>query len=124
MAEKAGVDPANLAATVETYNGYCQTGVDEDFGRAPENMQSLEGPFYLVETIGGVKGTSGGLVIDESARVLNEQDQPIPGLYAAGEICGTLAFNGNCVYNGGCFIICSSFGRIAAQNALTYVSEN
>lgn len=122
VAQKAGVDAAALAATVETYNGYCAAGEDKEFGRKPENLKSLEGPFYLIETIGGVKGTSGGLLTDANACVITADDQVIPGLYAAGEICGTLAFNGNCVYNGGCYIICSSFGRIAAIHASDYAA--
>lgn len=122
VAAKAGVDAAGLEATVETYNGYCAAGEDAEFGRAKENLLSLEGPFYLIETIGGVKGTSGGLLTDAQARVIKENDEVIPGLYAAGEICGTLAFNGNCVYNGGCFIICNAFGHIAGNDAANYAT--
>lgn len=122
VAEKAGVNAAALAETVAKYNEYCAAGADADFGRDPKNMQSLEGKFYLIETIGGVKGTSGGLVIDEKAHVLDTNGNAIEGLYAAGEIGGTLQFNGNCVYNGGCFIICNAFGNIAANDAVEYVA--
>ena len=120
VAQKAGVDPEGLAATVEQYNGYCESGEDPDFQRDPANLIKLNGPFYLIETIGGVKGTSGGLVIDTEGRVLAEDDKPIEGLYASGEACGTLAFNGNCVYYGGCYIICNTYGRIAGQEATAY----
>ncbi|MBQ1493094.1 MAG: FAD-dependent oxidoreductase, partial [Blautia sp.] len=68
-AEKAGLDPAVVAAELEKYNGYCEAGVDEDFGKADTSLISLaEGPYYIFETIPNVKNTYGGLVIDDCAR--------------------------------------------------------
>lgn len=43
-----------------------------------------EGPFYAVRILPGSLGTFSGLQTDEHARVLDEQQQPIPGLYAIG----------------------------------------
>ncbi len=43
-----------------------------------------EGPFYAVRILPGSLGTFSGLQTDEHARVLDEQQHPIPGLYAIG----------------------------------------
>lgn len=42
------------------------------------------GPFYAVKVLPGSFGTFAGLKADASSRVLDANDVPIPGLYAAG----------------------------------------
>jgi succinate dehydrogenase/fumarate reductase flavoprotein subunit len=44
------------------------------------------------------QNTMGGVVIDDQGRVLSEDDQPIAGLYAAGEVTGN--FDGICRRHG------------------------
>ena len=92
---------ATFLATVERFNGFARTGVDEDFGRGSTvydnyygdprvkpnpNLGPLEkGPFTAVQLVPGDLGTKGGLLTDEHARVLDESTASvIPGLYAAG----------------------------------------
>ncbi|WP_039801515.1 3-oxosteroid 1-dehydrogenase [Nocardia araoensis] len=100
LAAKIGVPAAALAATVERFNGFARAGRDEDFRRGDSAYDRYygdptvrpnpclapieQGPFYAVEMVPGDLGTKGGLVTDEHARVLDSDDRPIPGLYAAG----------------------------------------
>ncbi len=100
LGEKLGVEPAALAATVNRFNGFAASGVDEDFHRGENSYDKLyadvrlqpnpclaalsEGPFYGIEVYPGDIGTKGGLLTDANAQVLDEQGQPIPGLYAIG----------------------------------------
>lgn len=100
LAAKMQINPAALRATVARFNGFAKTGVDADFGRGRTvydnyygdprvkpnpNLGSLEkGPFTTMQIVPGDLGTKGGLLTDEHARVLNEQGDPIFGLYAAG----------------------------------------
>jgi 3-oxosteroid 1-dehydrogenase len=103
LAEKIGIDAAGLTATVETFNGYCETGDDLEFQRGTfpwgaimcgdpkqqpnPNLGSLsEGPFYAVELhrMAGGGITSAGILIDEHCRAVGWDDQPIDGLYVAG----------------------------------------
>ncbi len=99
LAEQIEVNSENLKITIEQFNKFAQNGVDEDFNRGESaydryygdptlknpNLASLnKAPFYAIPIYPGDIGTKGGLVIDESARVLDEKNQPIEGLYATG----------------------------------------
>ncbi|MEU2037047.1 3-oxosteroid 1-dehydrogenase [Nocardia niwae] len=100
LAGQIGVPPAALSATVERFNRFALAGRDEDFRRGDSAYDRYygdptvrpnpclapleQGPFYAVEMVPGDLGTKGGLVTDEHARVLDSDDRPIPGLYAAG----------------------------------------
>ncbi len=117
VAEKAGIDPAQAAATIEAYNSYCKNGEDPEFNRKAEGLIELNGPFYLVETIASVKGSLGGLVINPQTQVLKKDGTAIPNLYAAGEIVGDIASTGHSWFNGVCLVLCTSYGQIAGENA-------
>lgn len=86
LAEKLGMDPATLTATVETYNGYCETGVDEQFGKPAEFLDPIgEGPYYCVVMASYCYGSCGGLNINSNMQVLAEDGETvINGLYAVG----------------------------------------
>ena len=90
LATIVNMDPATLTATVDTYNSYVEAGNDADFGRPVEymNKQINEGPYYIVEQKPRFATTMGGLVVNTSLQVLNNNDEVIPGLYAAGETVG------------------------------------
>ncbi|WP_067820196.1 3-oxosteroid 1-dehydrogenase [Nocardia inohanensis] len=100
LAEKIGVPADNLAATIERFNGFAETGKDLDYKRGDSAydryygdptikpnpcLNKLEvGPFYAVKMVPGDLGTKGGLVTDNDARVLRADGSVIEGLYAAG----------------------------------------
>lgn len=100
LAAEMGVPADNLVATVERFNGFARTGHDLDHSRGesaydhyygdPKQRPSsclgpiVQPPFLAFKVVPGDLGTKGGLVTDERARVLGEDDRPIAGLYAAG----------------------------------------
>jgi 3-oxosteroid 1-dehydrogenase len=107
LAELCGIDPVGLADTIETFNGPAAKGLDPEFGRGESAYNKAlgdpsrrvanpciepidEAPFYGVEVLPGDVGTCGGLLTDEHARVLDQRDQPIPGLYATGNSTATV----------------------------------
>ncbi|MCX6395974.1 MAG: 3-oxosteroid 1-dehydrogenase [Propionibacteriales bacterium] len=134
LAEKIEVPVAELTATVERFNGFASTGVDEDFHRGESAYDKYysdhtvkpnpslgaidQGPFYAVKIVPGDLGTKGGLVTDERARVLRADGSVIEGLYAAGN--ASAAVMGN-TYAGPGATICPAitFGYLAAEDIAT-----
>jgi succinate dehydrogenase/fumarate reductase flavoprotein subunit len=100
LARNCGIDPEGLERTVADYNVHARRGEDPAFGRGstPYNRYQGDagnkpnpcvapierGPFYAVKVVPGSFGTFAGLKTDASARVLDADGVPIPGLYAAG----------------------------------------
>jgi len=100
LAQKCGIDPAGLSATVASFNEGAVVGEDPEFGRGrtafnrgsgdPEHgpnpsLAPIEkGPFYAIKVLPGSFGTFAGLKTDASSRVLTGDGEPVPGLYAAG----------------------------------------
>ncbi|HYC47230.1 MAG TPA: FAD-dependent oxidoreductase [Burkholderiales bacterium] len=109
------MDPALLARTVETYNGYCAAGHDADFEREVATMGPVsKPPFYAIPLYPGGPNTTGGLRSNGRREVLDWDDAPIPRLYTAGEISSVFQF----VYQGGGNLAEGiTFGRIAGRNA-------
>jgi 3-oxosteroid 1-dehydrogenase len=98
LAAAIGVPGDALAATAERFNGFCATGVDEDFGRGDDEYDTFfaggegpnkalspltQAPFYAARFVLSDLGTKGGLVTDASGRVLRPDASPIAGLYAS-----------------------------------------
>jgi succinate dehydrogenase/fumarate reductase flavoprotein subunit len=115
LAEALKIDPDGLAASVAEYNRACAEGHDARFGRPAETLSPLEGPPYYGYTWANVLlYTCGGPRKDERARVLDAFDEPIAGLYCAGEISSTYSW----MMSGGLMIgDALAFGRIAGREA-------
>lgn len=95
LAAKAGLDEEqtqNLINTINRYNGFCEQGRDEDFGRDAKLLDPLTGILFLQVNrpaqIGSMMVTVGGLVTDGNQQVLDGYYNKIPGLYATGNCCG------------------------------------
>jgi succinate dehydrogenase/fumarate reductase flavoprotein subunit len=133
LAQKLGIQAQGLKKSVEQINAYAQTGVDPDFqrgvtayqqnigdpawtGKNPNLGPLATGPYYAVKLYPGDIGASTGFVTDAQARVLDEQDQPIAGLYAVGNDMNSIMAG---VYTGPGITIGPGmvFGYLAAQHA-------
>ena len=126
LAEKMDVNPAVLKATVDEYNGYCVKGYDELFAKDPLFLRSLIGPkFYAFKVRTVSLGTLGGIRINHRFEVVDKKGNVIPGLYAGGMDAGGAW--GDSYTMTPCSGASSAFafnsGRIAAKNALLYLSE-
>lgn len=133
LAEQMGVGPSALSDTVMRFNASIAGG---DFdpttldgkrteGVAPPKSnwaQPLDTPPYLGFSVTcGITFTYGGLRINPDAKVLSDGGEPIPGLYAAGELVGGL-YHGN--YAGGTGLMAGAvFGRIAGSAASGFAKQ-
>lgn len=129
-----GVDPDRFLATVEKFNAAVQ--VDIPFNPNLKDGRGTIGvdppksnwanpivrpPFEAFMVTCGITFTFGGLRIDSTARVLDVTGQPIPGLYAAGEIVGDLFYFN---YPGGTGLTSGAvFGRLAGSQAAEYAAR-
>ncbi len=129
LAEKLDdVDPETFLRMIRAYNAAVRT--DTPFNPTIKDGRRTEGitppksnwanpidtpPFEAYQVTCGLTFTFGGLKIDENAQVLDAEEQPMPGLYAAGELVGGLFYFN---YPGGTGLMSGAvFGRIAGTSA-------
>ncbi|MDR2715453.1 MAG: FAD-dependent oxidoreductase [Coriobacteriaceae bacterium] len=85
LAQAFGLDPAAFTATVGRYNELCAAGSDDDLGKPADKMIAIEnGPFYMAQMGYSFFFEVGGITTDKERRVLDNDGQPIGGLYAIG----------------------------------------
>ena len=78
-------DLPDLESTIEAYNGYCETGVDEQFYNAPEFLHKVATPpFYIVQSFPAGWLTLGGVKCDASCQVVDADNKPVEKLFIAG----------------------------------------
>lgn len=132
LAEACGIDAPAFGQTVADYNTHARHGEDPAFHKGstaynrylgdptvkpnPCLAPVQTGPFYAVQVVIGDLGSFAGLKTDAQARVLGENGQPVPGLYAAGNDMASI-MGGN--YPGGGITLgpAMTFGYIAARHA-------
>lgn len=85
LAKKIGCPAAALRETVNTYNQACRYGYDPEFAKESRYLMPVEsGPFYAIRAWQGIDSIIGGISVNHKLQVLNEELDPIPGLYSAG----------------------------------------
>ncbi|WAX56363.1 FAD-binding protein [Jatrophihabitans cynanchi] len=100
LAGLTGVPAGALRDSVERFNGFAETGVDEQFHRGEDEYDRYfaapsdapnpclvplgQPPYHAARVVLGDLGTKGGLRTDADARVLRTDGSAIDGLYAAG----------------------------------------
>ena len=107
------IDVNNLKETIAKVNEYAKTKDDKDFHHRGGLVSLEEGPYYIEKAVPSVHHTMGGVVINEKTEVLNEKGEPIPGLYAAGELTGVI--QGKNRLGGNAITDIITFGRIAGK---------
>ena len=128
LAQCDGLDEAAALATLEQFNA----SVDKDAAFDPtvkddKSAQSgslakshwaqdlTQGPFRAYPVTGGITFTYGGVKVSEKAQVLDQDNNPIAGLFACGEMVGGVFLNG---YPGGSGLTSGAvFGRLAGRSA-------
>lgn len=132
LADKLGIEPATLTATLERFNRFASDGQDPDFRKGEDGYSAEQGdpahkpnpgvgpvgpgPFYAVELAPGDFSTINGLETDASARVVDAAGRSIPGLYAVG-VDANSVFRGTYPGSGASIGPGMTFGYIAAMHA-------
>ncbi len=102
LAEKLLMEPEILQASIDRYNGFVASGTDADFGKVMKNTHRLDKPPYsAVELEAAPYGTYGGIAINPRCQVLDRNNAPIPGLWAAGMATGVPFEQEGYYYEGG-----------------------
>ena len=117
LAKAYGMPSSAFTEQVARWNTYVEQKKDPDFDCKifPDAKPTMTAPFYGMRLWPRVHHTMGGLVIDKDARVKSFDMQPIPGLYAAGEVTGGV--HGAVRLGSVAMSDCVVFGRIAGRNA-------
>jgi fumarate reductase flavoprotein subunit len=118
LAANAGVDGSGLARTIEEWNRAVESGSDPLGVREPGPPIATP-PFYAFLVNPVVVISFGGITVDGELRVLDAGGEPIPGLYAAGEVLGASATGGDAFCGGMAVTPALSFGRILGRRLAT-----
>jgi flavocytochrome c len=91
LAKKIEVDVPAFLSAVERYNKACEDGLEREpeFGKSLNQSKKFDTPpYYAIQLFPLARKNFGGVKTDLRCRVLNKYFEPIPGLYAAGEVAG------------------------------------
>ena len=127
LASLTGLPLESLLASVERFNALIDAGVDEDFGRfshtddAPPKI--AQPPFFAIQFFPMPRKSMGGVAVDMQARALNGSGDVVPGLYAAGELTGSVGINGTHGMDGMFLGPALVTGRIAGRTIAEAVLE-
>ena len=106
-----------LVNTVNVWNASCENGVDEQFHRPSDQLAPVSTPpFYAIPCIPEILNTDGGPRRNEKAQILDVDGEPIPNLFACGEVTGGV--QGGNRLGGNSFTDLIVFGRIAGASAV------
>lgn len=106
----------DLVNTVHQWDQNVEAKQDPQFHRTTGMEHPInQGPFFAIHVAPAIHYTMGGIHADAETRVLDANGQPIPGLYAAGEVVGGL--HGNNRIGGNSIAETVVFGRQAAMTA-------
>jgi hypothetical protein len=117
LAEGLGLPVGQFEKTVARYNELFDKQHDEDFGKEPHRLSELrKPPYYGVRACAFLLATADGIRIDQNMNAMDEDCDPIPGLYIVGNDSG--GYYANTYVNlvtGGCAGRNMTFARRAAR---------
>ena len=125
LAALAGIDAANLEATLDDYNAAARRQRPDVFERTKFEHAPLSPPFAIVTVKPGLFHTQGGLMVDAHARVQRPDKTPIANLFAGGGaavgISGRSGAGGYASGNG--LLTALALGRIGGLRAAQEVRD-
>lgn len=118
LADQMNVDKKTFLSTMEAYKTAGETGDDKEFNR--NITDPIDTPkYYAALVTPSMQSTYGGITVDNDCRVIDTNDQVIPGLYAAGATSGHGACAGSV---GAALIVGVVFGSVAGETAAAEIN--
>lgn len=118
MAKAANLPVEQVVSVIKEYNDAVKAGKANTL-TPPNTLEKPrlieKGPFMAFPFQGGMTATFGGPMITAKSEVLNNDDKPIPGLYAAGNALGGIFYHDYIV--GSQLTAAVIWGRIAGEQA-------
>ncbi|MCH8183919.1 MAG: FAD-binding protein, partial [Proteobacteria bacterium] len=118
LAAKAGIDGEALKASVAEYNA--ARGGGDPLGREHRPRPIEKAPFYAIRIQGSSISSVVGLAVNRELQVIDMDNRPIAGLYAAGELLGAGQTMGNAAVGGMMVMPAMTFGRLLGQRMLAW----
>jgi fumarate reductase flavoprotein subunit len=117
LADTLGISAANLSETVQTYNRAVESNDTKSLSVVRTGRpKPLRAPFYGLRVVPGITFTMGGISVNGRCEALNQDENPIAGLYAAGDAIGGLMGGYRGGYTGGLMQAVVT-GILAGENA-------
>lgn len=84
-----------LGKTLDNYQEMVKSGLDTEFNKPTDALKEYagEGPYYLVRFVPDFVATMGGLKTTDQYQVIRDDETPIEGLYAVGEVAHRFLYN-------------------------------
>jgi fumarate reductase flavoprotein subunit len=111
LAKAAGLPERQLVETVQAYNYGVTTGNDF-FGRKHLPSKIEKGPFYAIRHQGTSVTSTAGIAVNNKLQIVRKDGSAISNLYAAGEILGAGATQGQAFCGGMMVTPALTFGRL------------
>jgi urocanate reductase len=123
LAAQAAMPVESLTETVTCFNQWVANEKDEEFDRPAEYLQVPigEGPYYLIEQKPRFATTMGGLMANTQLEVVTKAQEPITGLFAAGEVVGGVMGTDSPSGANNAWALTS--GKLAAESVANFVQS-
>ena len=126
LVEMMGLPAETALAEIAHYNDLCHAGFDEDFDKMSKRLFPVENPPFYACAFSASKYMlvmMGGLECDHDLHVINDAEEPIPGLFCAGNNQGRRFLVDYPVIVAGISLgTALTFGRLAGANAAAAVN--
>ena len=117
LSKKAGINGANLKLTIEDYNS-AQSSGEDSFKRKHMPTKINKPPYYAIRSQAMSVSSTVGLKVNSNLEIINEKDEPIKGLYAAGEALGQGALMGSSFCGGMLVTPSLTFGKLLGEKII------
>lgn len=125
LAKIVGAPKDVLAKTIEDVAAAARGDRDDPLGRDFTGKPELKPPYRVAEVTGALFHTQGGLVVDQSARVLREGGKSLPNLFAGGGAARGLSGPSDWGYlSGSGLLMATVLGHLAGDTAASQIKKS